>query len=98
MKKLLPVTCPSCASSLKVERLHCPNCTTAIEGNYDLAVIDYLKPDEQLFVLNFLKSSGSLKEMAKELNLSYPTVRNMLDDLIEKVKDIEINQIKSQQA
>jgi hypothetical protein len=95
MKKLLPVICPSCSNYLKVERLHCSSCATAIEGSYDLAVMDYLKPEEQLFIIDFLKSSGSLKEMAKGLNLSYPTVRNMLDDLIEKVKDIESKQTKS---
>jgi hypothetical protein len=37
-------------------------------------------------MLAFIKASGSLKEMARLLRLSYPTVRNRLDDIIERVK------------
>jgi hypothetical protein len=34
--------------------------------------------------------SGSLKDMANKLKVSYPTVRNKLDDLIEKIKQFDI--------
>lgn len=44
--------------------------------------------DEQEFVLNFLKYSGSLKEMANQMGKSYPTVRNILDDLIHKLNSL----------
>ena len=44
-----------------------------------------LSADEQEFVLAFVKCSGSLKEMASQLKLSYPTVRNLLDDIIDKL-------------
>jgi hypothetical protein len=42
-----------------------------------------------MFILHFVLFSGSNKDMAKHLNLSYPTVRNMLDEIIEKIKVIE---------
>ncbi len=45
-------------------------------------------PDQQ-FVLDFVKSSGSLKEMAHKLGLSYPTVRNRLDDIISQLNQFE---------
>jgi hypothetical protein len=44
-----------------------------------------LDQKEQSFIIEFVKSSGSLKIMAEKLKLSYPTVRNMLDDLIDKI-------------
>jgi len=44
---------------------------------------------EQEFIIDFVKSSGSLKIMAQKLGLSYPTVRNMLDDLIQKIEKNE---------
>tara|TARA_R110000737_G_scaffold223373_2_gene238391 strand:- start:21856 stop:22023 length:168 start_codon:yes stop_codon:yes gene_type:complete len=50
-----------------------------------LPVFLRLSEDEQLFVVNFTTSGGSLKEMAKKLGKSYPTVRNILDDIIEKL-------------
>jgi hypothetical protein len=94
MKKNLPVNCPSCDSNLKVQKLVCESCNTSIEGSYKLPVFDYLTKEDQTFVLAFVKSSGSLKDMAKQLDLSYPSVRNMLDDLIERLNKIE-NQLNN---
>lgn len=37
----------------------------------------------------FFMASGSLKEIARQWKVSYPTVRNHLDDLIEKIKKIK---------
>jgi hypothetical protein len=45
-----------------------------------------LSNQEQNFIVEFVKCSGSLKVMAQKLELSYPTVRNLLDDLIEKIE------------
>ena len=45
---------------------------------------------EQQFVLDFVKSSGSLKDMAKNIGVSYPTVRNMLDDIIDKLTKMDM--------
>lgn len=50
-----------------------------------------LPPEEQEFILEFIKASGSLKEMAGILKVSYPTVRNRLDEIIEKLKQNEAN-------
>ncbi len=87
---MLPCICPSCQSQLKVKSLKCENCQTEVTGLYDLPVLARLSPDDQQFVLQFVKCSGSLKDMAKYLNLSYPTVRNLLDDIIERLKKEEI--------
>lgn len=84
--KLLPTGCPSCDNKLKVKQLICENCGTQIEGLYDLPVLARLSAEEQAFIIDFIKASGSLKEMARLLGLSYPTVRNRLDDIIERVK------------
>ena len=48
-----------------------------------------LSINEQEFIIEFVKSSGSLKMMAQKLKLSYPTVRNMLDDIITKINQLE---------
>ena len=82
---MLPCICPSCQSQLKVKSLACEKCRTEVTGLYELPVLSRLHPDNQDFILQFVKYSGSLKDMAKYLKLSYPTVRNRLDDLIEKI-------------
>lgn len=88
----LPKVCPSCGERLCVCGLRCTECGTRIEGLYDLPVTMQLPADDQLFILDFVKSSGSLKEMARKLGLSYPTVRNRLDDIIAQIQTIENNE------
>jgi hypothetical protein len=70
-----------------VKSLKCEACQTEVSGLYDLPELARLSSDDQQFVLQFVKCSGSLKDMAKYLNLSYPTVRNLLDDIIERIKN-----------
>lgn len=87
----LPVKCPSCNSGLTVKSLSCNNCETVVSGSFKLPVILLLENKDLEFVLSFVKNSGSLKEMAKEMKLSYPSVRNYLNDLIEKINNLENN-------
>ncbi len=85
MKAKLPVNCPSCQNAMVVAQLNCSVCETKVSGNYSLPILLQLADDEQQFVLHFFLSSGSLKEMASKLGISYPTVRNKLDDIISKI-------------
>lgn len=85
----LPVKCPSCASGLAVQSLVCPDCETTVTGLYNLPVLLHLSDEELTFIFQFVKNSGSLKEMSKEMGLSYPTIRNYLNDLIEKLSQLE---------
>ena len=84
--KNLPTTCPSCSSKLAVKRLRCEQCETEVEGLYSLPLLASLSQDDQEFILEFIRASGSLKEMAAILKVSYPTVRNRLDEVIAKLK------------
>lgn len=88
--KNLPVKCPSCSAGLKVKSLHCAECETVIEGSYELPILAQLSQKDQEFILSFVKHSGSLKEMAKEMSLSYPSVRNLLDGIIENLNNLEV--------
>lgn len=89
-KKRLPLQCPACEAPLKVGRLFCEECNTEVCGNFELPLLARLTEKEQQFVLDFVKSSGSLKDMAKNIGVSYPTVRNILDDLIDKLTKMDI--------
>ena len=87
--KLLPTVCPSCGGALGVKRLHCDKCDTEVEGLYPLPPLAGLGPEDQEFIVDFIKASGSLKDMAALLGVSYPTVRNRLDGIIEKLRQRE---------
>lgn len=84
----LPNTCPSCEASLQVTVLSCTHCSTEVKGQYALPILAQLNPEEQTFILQFFLTSGSIKEMATKEHMSYPTMRNKLDDLIHKINNI----------
>lgn len=86
MSKIFPNKCPACNHALHVKVLACEACQTEISGQFLLPSILALNPDEQQFLIEFVVHSGSLKEMAKLKGLSYPTVRNLLDQLILKLQ------------
>lgn len=69
--------------------LKCEECETIVNGSFKLPLLARLSNEDQLFVLEFLKSSGSIKEMASQAKVSYPTMRNRLDDLINTIKILE---------
>ena len=89
IEKKLPQECPSCQSKLSVKKLSCPQCHTEVDGLFTIPTLASFSQDDQAFVINFIRSSGSLKDMAKIMGLSYPTVRNYLDDVIEKINRLE---------
>jgi hypothetical protein len=87
MKKI-PINCPSCEQALMVSQLSCAHCETAISGSYSLPTLLQLSSEEQDFVFEFVRFSGSLKKMAEKMGKSYPTVRNRLDDILEKINSL----------
>lgn len=74
--------CPVCHQPLHVTRLHCPACGTSIEGDFQAERLLALTPEQRSFVLSFLRNRGNIREMEKELGISYPTVRARLDQVI----------------
>ncbi|HZK03234.1 MAG TPA: DUF2089 family protein [Bacteroidaceae bacterium] len=87
---MLPILCPSCNKQLRITCMNCYNCETEVKGSFALPLLARLSEADQQFILRFVKNSGSLKNMATELKLSYPTVRNLLNDIIEKLNNYEI--------
>lgn len=82
--------CPSCSSSkLTVSKIECGNCHTTFEGKFDIPLLDKLSETDLLFVMDFVKCSGSLKEMASKHGISYPTLRNRLNELIDSIEKLE---------
>ena len=85
----LPTHCPSCAAVLQVARLDCTECDTAVLGSFELPPLARLAPEDQTFVFCFLQTGGNLKHMAKLYGVSYPTLRNRLDALVEQLGPLE---------
>ncbi len=77
-----PHKCCICGEKLTVTRLSCEHCGTTMEGRFTSCRFCSLSPEEELFLLTFIKNRGSIKDVERELGISYPTVRAALDNLI----------------
>ena len=75
-------TCPVCAGELAVTRLHCGTCGTTLEGDFSVGRFGRLNRDQLSLLESFLRSRGNLREMERELGISYPTVRGRVEALV----------------
>ena len=75
-------TCPVCSGELTITRLHCRSCGTALEGEFGVGRFGRLSREQLALLESFLRSRGNLKEMERELGISYPTVRGRVDALV----------------
>ena len=75
-------TCPICEGELAITRLHCRSCGTSLEGEFGVGRFGRLSREQLTVLESFLRSRGNLKEMERELGISYPTVRGRLDALV----------------
>ncbi|QHT63865.1 DUF2089 domain-containing protein [Paenibacillus lycopersici] len=78
-----PQQCPVCESKLTIQELKCEHCSTVIRGNFESTRLASLNREQLHFVEAFLKVRGNIREMEKELGISYPTVRNRLDQIVD---------------
>ena len=74
--------CPACGSDLTVERYRCENCDTRVEGRFENSAFPGLTQEQVEFVRTFVRCEGKITRMEAELGLSYPTIRNRLQDVI----------------
>jgi hypothetical protein len=92
--------CPVCNSNLEIVEYHCSSCDTSIKGKFGIGDLSLLTATQQEFAKTFLCCSGNIKEVEKALNISYPTVKNRLAEIIntlcskeQKVEDVRSDEI-----
>src|SRR5579885_802489 len=74
--------CPSCQAGLTVAELDCASCNISIKGEFALPALLRLAPAQLDFVEVFLKNRGVIRDVERELGISYPTVRARLDEVV----------------
>ena len=74
--------CPVCHGPFHVKQLGCAHCGSVLEGVFEPGRLSRLSVDMQQFVIAFLECRGNIREMEKNLNVSYPTVRARLDEIV----------------
>jgi hypothetical protein len=74
--------CPVCQGELHVTRLHCQTCGTTIEGQFQVGRFGRLSREQLGLLESFLRARGNLRELERELGLSYPTIRGRIEALL----------------
>ena len=75
-------TCPVCSGELGITRLHCRSCGTTLEGDFSVGRFGHLSREQLALLESFLRSRGNLRDMERELGLSYPTIRSRVEALV----------------
>jgi hypothetical protein len=75
---------------IEVERVRLVDNQIAIEGHFALPPLAQLSGDDQVFVSAFVGCHGSIKDMERLFGISYPTVKNRLERLADKLKMVEL--------
>jgi hypothetical protein len=76
--------CPACDhSQYEIAKLRCKSCGTTVEGTFGLSRLGSLPSEHQEFIEIFVKCRGNIKDVERELGISYPTVRGRLDRAIQ---------------
>ncbi len=76
---------------LVVERVRIPDRQIAIEGEFTLPELARLTMEDQVFVIAFLRSHGSIKEMEKVFGVSYPTIKLRLNRIAGQLEFVDTN-------
>jgi hypothetical protein len=75
-------TCPVCSGELAVTRLRCLSCGTTLEGEFSVGRFARLSREQMALLESFLRSRGNLRDIERELGISYPTVRARVEALV----------------
>jgi hypothetical protein len=70
--------CPVCGSPMRVAEYACTGCGITVRGEFEQSELCNLPADLLHFVRVFLCAEGSLKQVERELGISYPTVKARL--------------------
>lgn len=77
--------CPNCHAPMQLTRATCSDCDVSLEGAFEISPLARLDEDDQVFVMGFLRYHGSIRKMEQLLEISYPTVKNRLRSIVERL-------------
>lgn len=81
--------CPACGGALVITEIQCSNCHLKMQGEFKPGLFSTLTDDQLTFVRAFLRVRGNLSEMEKVLGVSYPTIRNKLEEINQTLERAE---------
>ena len=83
-------------ASIVVERVRLTGSDIAIQGSFELPPLARLSAEDQVFIMVFVRSHGSIKEMERVFGISYPTVKNRLHRITAQLELVETDPLPTQ--
>ena len=83
-------------AAVQVERVRLVESGIAIEGSFELPPLALLAADDQVFVTAFIRSRGNMRQMERIFGISYPTVKNRLERIAERLEFVEVERLPRQ--
>lgn len=80
-----PSDCPVCGERLNIVRLGCGSCGAELSGRFESCPYCSLAAQDRRILHTFLVSRGNMRELARELGVSYPTARQRFAELLVKL-------------
>ena len=77
--------CPDCGRPMRIRLTWCTSCEVTVEGDIEVSPLGRLSLEDQLFVTAFLRHHGSIKKMESLFEISYPTVKNRLNAVVQQL-------------
>ena len=84
--------CPGCNGMLHIASLQCPDCGMQLKNDFEMSAFDTLTSGEYAFLMAFLRQRGNLKNVQSELEISYPTAKKKLEELLVRLELAEPEQ------
>lgn len=82
MRKILEA-CPTCGSEMIISEVTCTTCDTVVRSRYTPCPFCRLAPEDLAFILLFVRSRGNVKDMERDLGVSYWTIRGRLNEIVD---------------
>ena len=79
--------CPNCNRSMQLTRATCVDCDVSLDGRFEVSPLARLSEEDQIFVIAFLRHHGSIRQMERLFEISYPTVKNRLRHLVARIDE-----------
>ncbi len=84
-ERTIPPQCPSCGETLLVVKLECPACRTEVGGDFEPCRVCSLTGQARRVFDLFMESRGNLKGVQRGVAVSYPTARQRVDEMFQKL-------------
>ena len=81
--------CPACGGKVHITECQCEKCKLQLRGDFQSGPLATLSDDQLTFIRVFLSARGNLSEVERVLGISYPTIRNKLDEINDSLESLD---------